>query len=70
MLLTGLLGIFCRLKGGGDEGGKLCGLEKLRDGWPEEEYGRARMGDELPLAPFVGEPYAASERWMPGGPRA
>lgn len=44
-LLTGLLGMFWRLKGGGDEFWKLRGLEKL-----------ARMGDELTVAPLVGEP--------------
>ena len=68
MLLNGLVGACGRLKGGGEEPipFDLKALSAGRD----EEAGRCRMGEELGCGSREGDPYAASEFWMPGGPRA
>lgn len=69
MLLSGLGGGWGRLKGGGEEPRPFVDLNELSAG-RDEDAGRWRIGEELASGARDGEPYAASEFWIPGGPRA
>lgn len=68
MLLNGLVGAGGKLKGGGEEP-RPFDRKELSAG-RDEEAGRCRIGEELGSGSRDGDPYAASEFWMPGGPRA
>lgn len=69
MLLSGLGGGWGRLNGGGEEPRPFVDLNELSAG-RDEDAGRWRIGEELASGARDGEPYAASEFWIPGGPRA